>query len=88
MSKCFLREGLSTPRVGFSGSGSCGGGYRLSLAEVGTVQLEFISLSQITQDTKYKDLAIRSFNAIIDRAPKISGIYSNYFNTDFRSVGY
>ncbi|KAG0204495.1 hypothetical protein BGX28_003589 [Mortierella sp. GBA30] len=55
---------------------------KASLAEVGSFQLEFRKLSQLSGDDKYRDMAQRNFDYLESFRPKIPGLYPAYFDPD------
>lgn len=52
------------------------------LSEFGSIHLEFIYLSQLTGDPKYKEKAFKIREAIKKAVPRWDGLYNNYINTD------
>ncbi|KAG0039529.1 Mannosyl-oligosaccharide 1,2-alpha-mannosidase IB [Podila clonocystis] len=55
---------------------------KVSLAEVGTFQLEFRKLSQLSKDPKYAAVAQENFEFLSSLSPKISGLFPAYFNQE------
>ncbi|KAF9314260.1 hypothetical protein BG003_004352 [Podila horticola] len=55
---------------------------KVSLAEVGTFQLEFRKLSQLSSDPKYSAVAQENFEYLSSLKPKISGLFPAYFNRE------
>lgn len=52
------------------------------LSEFGSMHLEFIYLSYITGDPKYREKALKIRQAIRKAAPRSDGLYNNYMSTD------
>ncbi|CAD6198877.1 unnamed protein product, partial [Caenorhabditis auriculariae] len=50
------------------------------LAEIGTLHLEFVYLSQLTGNSTYRD-AVQKIRDALDRMPKKNGLYPTYINT-------
>ncbi|KAG0049833.1 phosphatidylinositol-3,5-bisphosphate 5-phosphatase [Gryganskiella cystojenkinii] len=55
---------------------------KISLAEVGTFQLEFRKLAQLTHNDKYLTLAQRNADFLASLQPRIPGLYPAYFDPD------
>ncbi|KAG0087091.1 hypothetical protein BGZ92_007605 [Podila epicladia] len=53
---------------------------KVSLAEVGTFQLEFRKLSQLSNDPKYSAVAQENFEYLSSLNPRISGLFPAYFD--------
>ncbi|KAF9959922.1 hypothetical protein BGZ72_008430 [Mortierella alpina] len=53
---------------------------KVSLAEVGTFQLEFRKLSQLSNIDKYRDIAQRNFDYLAQLNPRFPGLYPAYFD--------
>lgn len=52
------------------------------LSEFGSMHLEFIYLSYLTGDQKYKNKAFKIRDTIKKASPRNDGLYNNYMNTD------
>lgn len=52
------------------------------LSEFGSMHLEFIYLSYLTGDNKYRDKVLRLRNTIRKAVPRSDGLYNNYINTE------
>lgn len=52
------------------------------LSEFGSIHLEFIYLSHVTGDPKYREKAFKIRNAIKKAVPRSDGLYNNYINTE------
>lgn len=52
------------------------------LSEFGSIHLEFIYLSHVTGDPKYREKALKIREAIKRAVPRSDGLYNNYINTD------
>lgn len=52
------------------------------LSEFGSMHLEFIYLSHVTGDPKYREKAFKVREAIRRAVPRPDGLYNNYMNTD------
>lgn len=52
------------------------------LSEFGSMHLEFIYLSHVTGDPKYKDKVMKVREVIKNAVPRTDGLYNNYINTD------
>lgn len=52
------------------------------LSEFGSMHLEFIYLSHVTGDPKYREKAFKVRETIVKAVPRPDGLYNNYMNTD------
>lgn len=52
------------------------------LSEFGSMHLEFIYLSHVTGDPKYREKVLKVREAINKAVPRSDGLYNNYMNTD------
>ncbi|KAF9387129.1 hypothetical protein CPC16_007212 [Podila verticillata] len=55
---------------------------KVSLAEVGTFQLEFRKLSQLSNDPKYSAVAQDNFHYMSSLNPRITGLFPAYFDQE------
>ncbi|KAF9286556.1 hypothetical protein BGZ68_002799 [Mortierella alpina] len=75
-------QALPANRIFANGSVSSNGDLlgKVSLAEVGTFQLEFRKLSQLSNIDKYRDIAQRNSDYLALLNPRVPGLYPAYFD--------